>query len=156
MKNFKSILILSFFISLSVQAQYGNYNRYGAQNGMQNNIPSQPASKPSAEEIEKERTERIEKYMERLKSELSLDELQYIAIKNEIVANSKRIDIIMKKEMPDDAKAQEIDYQVKKIEADVSGYLNDDQKEKYKLILAEKNSKKKSKADKDKNKDKKD
>lgn len=144
-------MILFFLLSVSTYAQYGN-PQYGNNNrfGMQNNYPTQ--SKPSAEDIEKDKSERINKYMEKLKKELSLDELQFIAIQNEIIANSRKIDIVMKKEKSEDEKAKEINYLIGKLDSDISVYLNNEQKEKYLILKEEKGAKKKDKSSKNKDK----
>ena len=83
----KSIRILFYgliLFSVSVSAQYG----YGGRRT--NGIPStqQGQVKPTPEKIEEIRAEKIDSYMEKLKTELQLDELQYIAIKNEVTSSS--------------------------------------------------------------------
>ena len=133
----KFTLFISFLLVMTVfssNAQFapqsGNSNRYNLQNNYQT-----PQSKPTAEELEKKRNEQIEKYTNKLKTELNLDELQYIAIKNEIISNNKTIEIILKKEKSEEDKAKEIDYLITKLRTDINQYLNKEQKEKYKILL---------------------
>jgi hypothetical protein len=83
--------------------------------------------------------------MVRLKAALTLDDLQYIAIKNDILASSKRMDIVMKSSNSEEDKAEEIRATQEKTEKSINSYLNAEQREKYKLFLEEKNSKKKEK-----------
>jgi hypothetical protein len=110
-----------------------------------NSIPSSTPATPTAAEIEKNRNERIEGYMVGLKTALTLDDLQYIAIKNDILASSKRMDIVMKSSNSEEDKAEEIRATQEKTEKNINSYLNTEQREKYKLFLEEKNSKKKEK-----------
>ena len=155
--NLFRIAFFSLFItSISVCAQ--GYNRY---NGQRNNGFSDSdaqlrnnTEKPSAEEIEKNRATQIDRLMNKLKTELTLDELQFIAIKNEVTSNNKAIEIVIKKENSEEAKTEEIKAMMEKSEKTINSYLNAIQKEKYKLLKEEaqspnkkKKSKKKGKAD---------
>jgi hypothetical protein len=136
MKTFKIVVFLLILSSVSVSAQYRD------RNGMPNN-PSD--SKPSPEKIEKERAERIEKLMEKLKTDLNLDELQAIAIRNEITANGKNMDIIIKSQMTDEDKAKEIKALQEKLDKSINSYLNSTQKEKYLAMKEDRNNKKEDK-----------
>ena len=162
MKTHKIAVIGLILLSFHVTAQYGGYggdygNGYGSRGGygnrfgMQNNAPT---SKPDPAMIEKEKAERINKYMEKLKTELNLDELQFIAIQNDIIANGKSIDIVMKKENSEDEKANQIKSLVESLQKNINSYLNPEQKEKYKVLNEEKNLNKKEKTRKEKNKEK--
>lgn len=148
MKTFK----IFFFILMLTSASSFSQSYYGVNRDLRDN--SKP-KKPTAEDIEKNRNEYVDKYMVRLKTELNLDELQYIAIKNEITTSSKNIDIVMKKEdSPDtnEEKSKEIKAIMDKTEVTINSYLSKEQKEKYLLFRTNLKNKKKDK--KDKNKDK--
>ena len=159
MNVFRIVFFSLFITSISVCAQ--GYNRY---NGQRNNgFTDSDAQlrnnndKPSAEEIEKVRATQIDKIMNKLKSDLTLDELQFIAIKNEITTRNKTIDIIIKKGNSEEEKTEEIKAMIEKSEKTISSYLNAIQKEKYRTLKEEaqspnkkKKGKKKDKADDEK------
>lgn len=147
MKTFKIVFFSLLISSTSASAQMGNNmnnmnNRVLNQN---NTMPNSSPAQPTAADIEKNRNERIEGFMVRLKAALTLDDLQYIAIKNDIMAASKRMDIVMKSSNSEEDKAEEIRATQEKTEKNINSYLNTEQREKYKLFLEEKNSKKKEK-----------
>jgi hypothetical protein len=144
MKTFKIVFFSLLISSISASAQMGNNmnNRVLNQN---NTVPNPSPAAPTAADIEKNRNERIEGFMIRLKAALTLDDLQYIAIKNDILASSKRMDIVMKSSNSEEDKAEEIRATQEKTEKSINSYLNAEQREKYKLFLEEKNSKKKEK-----------
>ena len=147
MKTFKIVFFSLLISSISASAQMGNNmnnmnNRVLNQN---NTMPNSSPAKPTAADIEKNRNERIEGFMVRLKAALTLDDLQYIAIKNDIIAASKRMDSVMKSSNSEEDKAEEIRATQEKTEKNINSYLNTEQREKYKLFLEEKNSKKKEK-----------
>lgn len=158
MKNFKIVLFLIFFLTIKANAQYGN-GYYGSNAGpgviRNNGIPSsqQTQKEPTPEEIEKNRTEKIESYMLHLKKDLTLDDLQYIAIKNEITTNSRRMDILVKSDYSDDEKTSEIKSIQEKMEKTIMSYLNSAQKEKYQLLKTKKQDKKEEKKKKTKEDD---
>ena len=130
-------------VSVFSQSNYGS-NR---------NLRSEPTpNKPTAQEIQEQRNEHIDKYIAKLKAELNLDALQEIAIKNEILSNTKNVDIVMKKEDSPEAKSTEVKALIDKTEVIINSYLNKEQKEKY-LIFKE-NSKSKKKDKKGKKEDK--
>ncbi|WP_333600630.1 hypothetical protein [Flavobacterium sp.] len=148
MNIFKIVFFSLMLTAVSASAQYGN--SYG---GMRNNgIPQSEPKKPSPEAIEKERAERIDKIMEKLKTELNLDELQFIAIKNEIAANNKSIEIVIKSENSDEDKGKEVKAIQEKTDKTINSYLNTEQKEKYQKLKEERNSKKDDRNDKKKKK----
>jgi hypothetical protein len=146
MKSFKVALIFLLLSSLTVNAQYGNNGNSGMRrnNGMPNTQPAQ--KEPTQAEIEKNRTAQIDSYMSVLKTDLTLDELQYIAIKNEMTATSKRMDIVVKSAYSDEEKAAEIKSIQENMEKTILSYLNTSQKEKFALLKSQKPDKKKKKA----------
>ena len=90
----------------------------------------------------------MDKIIAKLKTELTLDELQVIAIRNEITSNSKNIDIVIKKETSEEEKGKEVKALMEKTEVVINSYLNKDQKEKYKAFIEESKSGKKDKKSK--------
>ncbi len=145
MKAFKLLFFCLLFSSVSGFSQ-GNY-RQNNYNGL-NNRDYTGSSKPSAEEIEKYRTKQLEEVVKKLKIDLDLDELQAIAIKNEMTSNRKNVDIIIKKENSEEDKRVEIKALMAKSEITINSYLNNIQKEKYKALLEESKSGKKKKKNK--------
>jgi hypothetical protein len=97
MKTLKSVFTTSLLLgSLTfASAQFGgngmnNGMGMGARNQQRMQNPNNfGRSEKSAEEIEKERAENIEKSVEALKTELKLDELQIIVIRKEIETSTK-------------------------------------------------------------------
>lgn len=148
MNVFKIAFLSLFITSISASAQdYGNNQRDDF--GVNRNVGrSYSNNKPSAEEIEKDKAKRLDKFMDKLKTDLTLDELQFIAIKNEIAANNKAIDIVIKKGNSDEEKTEEIRALMEKSDKTVNSYLNAAQKEKYKLLKADLEAPKKKKKDK--------
>ena len=126
-----------------------NFNRQN-NNGLNRDVgrdyPSQ--TKPSQQDIEKSRAEQLDKIIAKLKTVLTLDELQVIAIRNEITSNSKNIDIVIKKETSEEEKGKEVKALMEKTEVVINSYLNKDQKEKYKAFIEESKSGKKDKKSK--------
>jgi hypothetical protein len=134
MKKYKTLIFSFLLATISASAQYNNGNYNGYNNGyrsMRNtSIPSTP-QKVSAESIEKERMKEIEKIVSRLKEELNLDELQVIAIRNEVTKSNKSIEIVMKSEISEEDKNTEYIAIQEKADKSIISYLNAAQKEKY-------------------------
>ncbi len=145
MRSFTTALLCLLFSTIVANAQYGNYSPNAGQGMVRNNrIPNtqQTPEAPTPEEIEKNRIEKIESYMTQLKKDLTLDELQHIAIKNEITTNSKRMDILVKSDYTDEEKTSELKSIQEKMEKTIMSYLNPTQKEKYQLLKTQKPNKK--------------
>lgn len=149
MNAFKLFLLGLIFTSAATVAQVNNGTFRNQNNQFQNN---QPPKQPTAEEIEEARTESIDKHMAKLKAALNLDELQFIAIKNEFASNAKNVNIVMKKEDSQEDKSKEVKALVDKMEATINSYLNKEQKEKYQVFRANMINGKKDKKDKKKDK----
>ncbi len=149
MKAFKIFFFLFLLSSAKGFSQYNNGGYgYGQKNyGVNRDIGRiyRDPQKATPEEIEKNRVERIDKFMAKLKADLSLDELQFIAIRNEVLSNSKNIDIVLKKETSEEEKSKEVKAMMEKSEATINSYLNKEQKEKYKVFVEELTSGKKDK-----------
>jgi hypothetical protein len=146
MKTIKIFIVGLLFSFFSVFSQNFN-NNSSPYSGVNRDIGRNysPPQQPSASEIEKKKTEQLNKFIDKLKKELSLDELQAIAIRNEIEKNNRNIDIILKKETSEDEKSKEITSMMLRTDKLVISYLNKEQKEKYKIFLEENNPKKKNK-----------
>lgn len=156
MKTFKLLFLGLLLTSFGAFAQYGNSmynNMYNKNYGVNRNIGrnySEP-KKATPEEIEKNRELQLDKLMEKLKEELTLDDLQVIAIRNEVSNNSKNIDIVVKKETSEDEKSKEINSMMERTNKNINSYLNPVQKDKYKAFI-ENGQKKKEKKGKKENK----
>lgn len=152
MKTIKSILFaIAILFSFTVSAQYGGYGGmnggYGGMNrgygsgygtsrmGMQNGSGFPNAGTHTVTEKEKE--EKIDKIVEKLKTDLELDELQVFAIKNEVVNNSKAMEKIMadKEEKSQEEKEKEALALNEKTDRNILGFLSKEQKEKYKKFI---------------------
>lgn len=93
---------------------------------------------PSKEEIEKNREENMNKLMERLTADLTLDELQVIAIRQIYNENIKKQGIILnKKDESNESKSEALKSLSESTEARVIALLNPQQKEKYNLIKSD-------------------
>ncbi|MEC4049467.1 hypothetical protein OX284_008495 [Flavobacterium sp. SUN046] len=152
-KTFKTLaLSIIFLLSLNAVAQYpgGGYGGgYGGMNGTSGNMsgmrggmngmgsPMGSPGKTQTAPTEKEKAEKIDKIMEKFKKDLNLDELQMFAIRNEVVANSKSMEAIMKSENSNDDKGKEAEAVNEKTDRIINTYLNKEQKEKYKVLIDE-------------------
>jgi hypothetical protein len=130
MKTSKIIISSVLLFSMQVlMAQFGQGGYSGNQMGNRMGNQSMP-------ETVKERPieETVTKIVERLKIQLSLDELQVIAISNLITENMKKQNAILKKEGSNDDKTSELKAASEKTDLDILILLNKDQKAKYKLL----------------------
>lgn len=130
MKTSKIIISAVLLFSMQVlMAQFGQGGYSGNQMGNRMGNQSMP-------ETVKERPieETVTKIVERLKIQLSLDELQVIAISNLITENMKKQNAILKKEGSNDDKTSELKAASEKTDLDILILLNKDQKAKYKLL----------------------
>jgi len=141
----KGIFILVLFVGVTSWGQFGLGNNGAFGNGTnsmggygptQMGMPSQPRER-SAEELEDERIKTVEKSVEKLKSDLKLDELQLVIVRKEMDANSKKINAILKKEMSNDDKNTEIQAITETMERNILNFLNDEQKKKFKAMIEE-------------------
>lgn len=146
-------LLLTSVTAFSQYNDYYNYNRLGRSNRDMSRDYSSTSSQPSAEQIEKHKTKKIDQIIANLKTELTLDELQAIAIRNEITSSIKNIDIVSKKEISEEEKSKEIKALTDRTEVTINSYLNAAQKEKYKALISESKSGKGKKDKKTRGKD---
>jgi len=143
MKIAKNIVTISFILlAINVSsAQYGNsgmngggMNRMGGQ-GMNNGNSNNTGKSPG--EIEKERLENLNKSMNKLVTELKLDDLQIIVIRKEFESSSKSIYAITKAEISNEEKIKQIETINEKTDRTINTFLNTEQKVKYKKIVDE-------------------
>jgi hypothetical protein len=140
MKTFKILFICLFLSNISAVAQFGNINgnRMGGVD-RSNQIPqSNEPKEPTPEEITSARNMRVDNIMKQMKEDLTLDDLQCIAIRNELIANSKSIEILIKSEISEEDKTKQFQSIQEKTEKIINSYLNSSQKEKYQILKDEK------------------
>ena len=149
MKTVQNVIILAILLLSipTVNAQYGNNgygsNGYGRRGGMsQMNQAGSSREQDKPKEIPVEVT--VGKIMERIKPELNLDALQEIAIANVLTESIRSQGILLKGDSNQEQKFKEIQALSETTDRKIKEFLNDDQKEKYKL-LNEENSKKSKK-----------
>ncbi|WP_233264586.1 hypothetical protein [Flavobacterium sp. I-STPA6A] len=129
------------------QAQFNNYgygnNGYG-NNRRMNTSMDQDRGQEKPKEIPVEVT--VAKIMERLKPEMTLDELQVIAISNILTNSIKSQGILIKAEVSNEDKVNNIKALSETTDKKIMELLNKEQKEKFILLNEEaKNPKKKDK-----------
>ena len=142
MKTLKTLLFALLILSSAAFSQNFNQNGYGVNQDLGRN--SSP-SKPSQQDIDENNSKQLDRFMEQLKKELSLDELQTIAIRNEVITNRKNVEILMKKESSEEEKSKQIKAMMDRTDVTINSYLNKDQKEKYKILTEKMKSGKKIK-----------
>ncbi|PKB17833.1 hypothetical protein [Flavobacterium sp. 5] len=151
MKTFKTVLFIVFlFLSantISAQQYNNGYgggyggNGYGGNSyGRSNQMNQMPASQPSAPKpVPVEQT--AAKIVAFYKKELNLDALQEVVVTNIYVKSLKKEEVLMKKEISDDEKKEEFKVLSEMTEMEIKEILNKDQKEKFKNLIDERNSK---------------
>jgi len=148
------IFIVVLFTSNEVSAQYGNSgygnsgygnsgygNRGGNNRDMNNGMQQQTPEKPR--EIPVEVT--VAKIIEQIKSPLNLDELQVIAISNILSENIRTQGMLIKAEVPQEAKMDNLKALAEVTDRKIMDLLNADQKEKFKVLNEEGKNPKKAK-----------
>lgn len=138
--------LLGCFNMISAQNRlsdpYGVNNGYGPTGyGRRGNIPMRDESKLSKKEQEKIQEETIRKSVDKLKTELNLDELQLIVISKTITESQKKQSGIIASENSREDKIAEIEALMENTDREVTSFLNNDQKEKYKTIVEERKKK---------------
>jgi hypothetical protein len=135
LKTIASLIILFSIQTLFAQFGQGGYgqggyggNPMGSQNQqMGNQNRTQAVKEPPIEET-------VKKVVDRLKTQLTLDELQVIAISNIITENIKKQNAVLKKEGNNEEKVSELKAISEKTDLDILILLNKEQKAKYKLL----------------------
>lgn len=154
MKIVQSFVVGAFLLlaSNTISAQYGNgyggggYGGYGGNgygSGRINSSIDQGRSQEKPKEIPVEET--VGKIMEKIKPTLTLDALQEIAISNILIESIKRQGVILKQDTNQNDQMQDIKILNENTERKIVELLNDDQKEKYKILKEESKNPKKSK-----------
>ncbi|MFV8325475.1 hypothetical protein [Flavobacterium sp. ZS1P14] len=154
MKIVQSFVVGAFMLlaSNTISAQYGNgyggggYGGYGGNgygSGRMNSSMDQGRSQEKPKEIPVEET--VGKIMEKIKPTLTLDALQEIAISNILIESIKRQGVILKQDTNQSDQMQDIKILNENTERKIVELLNDDQKEKYKILKEESKNPKKSK-----------
>jgi hypothetical protein len=155
MKLVQSLVVGAFIVLSSniISAQYGNngyggggYGGYGGNgygSGRMNSSMDQGRSQEKPKEIPAEET--VGKIMEKIKPALTLDALQEIAVSNILVESIKRQGVILKQETNQTDQANDLKILSENTERKIIELLNDDQKEKYKLLKEESRNPKKTK-----------
>lgn len=148
MKTLQFYLFIGLFVFTCTTsiAQYGNGGMYGGSgmnrgmgggmNGMNNQgMSNRNSTTKSPEDIEKERTENLNKSIEKITKDLNLDDLQVIVIRKEIEASAKSIYAVTKAEGTNEDKMKEVDAINEKTDRTINTFLNKEQKEKYKKVI---------------------
>lgn len=147
MKTIKLFFVLTVILlcSITASAQYGNngYGNngyggggYGSNNGRMSQMnQSRDIEKPK--EIPVEVT--VGKIMEKLKTDLVLDQLQEIAISNVLIESIRSQGILLKAETSQEQKIKEIQALSEVTDRKVNEFLNEDQKIKYKALNEQSN-----------------
>ena len=155
--HIQSLAITAFilFFTNIVSAQYGNGgygNGYGNgydDNRRMNSALNQSRTPDKPKEIPIEVT--VGKIMERLKPELTLDELQVIAISNILTESIRTQGMLMKAEASQEDKIKNLTALSETTDRKVMELLNKDQKEKFIILNEEAKNPKKSKSKKKSN-----
>jgi hypothetical protein len=143
LKIITSLILLFSMQTLMAQFGQGGYGQGGyGQGGMGGGMGGNPMNNQNQmgnqtrPQATKERPieELVVKVVERLKTQLTLDELQVIAISNIITDNMKKQNAVLKKEDNNDEKTAELKAISEKTDLDILILLNKDQKIKYKLL----------------------
>ncbi|MFY8111422.1 MAG: hypothetical protein ACOVKP_05380 [Flavobacterium sp.] len=140
--QFLFILGCTLFFTQTHWAQFNNgYSNNGrmSQMNQMGSGPTQSAPKPPSNE------ETASKVMENLKTEMNLDALQEIAIKNILIQSLNAQGVILKKEGSNESKSEDIKVISENTDRKILELLNPDQKDLYKKIIAGGFKKKKKK-----------
>lgn len=147
MKNIKTILSILFLIFSinTISAQFGNQG-IGNQGGYGNNRMSQmnnniPQNDKPAEESEKSKKERLDKVVEKLTKDLTLDELQVYGVRAVVEDSMKKQAAIFKKEKSQDEKIEDLQALAESTDRKIVEFLNKEQKLKYNEMNAERKEK---------------
>lgn len=135
LKTVASLIILFSIQTLSAQFGQGGYSQGGFGGNPMNNQNQQMGS-PSRSQAPKEPPieETVKKVIDRIKIQLTLDELQVIAIGNIITESMKKQNAVLKKEDSNDDKTSELKAIAEKTDLDILILLDKNQKAKYKQL----------------------
>lgn len=134
------------FAPIAVSAQdvysdpYSVYNGYGPSGyGRRRNMPMTDTSKLSKSEHDKLREATLMRTVEKLKTLLNLDDLQVVVITNILSDGQKKQAVVRQKDLSEDTKAAEQLAVINSTDRQIMEYLNKDQKEKFKVLIDERN-----------------
>lgn len=146
MKSFKTIVFIAFMLlsaNTVLAQQYNNGygggyggNGYGGRSNQMNQMPASQPSAPKPVPVEETASKIVAYY----KKELNLDALQEVVVKNIYIKSLKKEEILMKKEISDEEKKEEYKIISDMTEMEIKQILNKDQKEKFKNLIDERNS----------------
>jgi hypothetical protein len=148
LKKIILLIIIGMYSNISF-AQFGQQGGYGQQQGGfgqsnprfgsgQSNMNGIPTSDNNRDfESEKSKKDRFDKIMEKLKKELTLDDLQFFAVSGVIKDSFKKQEVIMKKEISEEEKKEEIKGITEISNTKVLEFLNKDQKVKFKTMIGQ-------------------
>lgn len=141
------LLMVVMLFCFKMQAQFGN-NGFGGGNGQNRNgsqfdrnnasQQNQERQKPKLEDVAK----RVDAIVEKLKKELTLDDLQVFAVNKYMTSNINESDkVILKESISQDEKITEIMRINDTSDFNIISILNKDQKIKYKTMVEERKAK---------------
>ena len=141
------LLMVVMLFCFKMQAQFGN-NGFGGGNGLNRNgsqfdrnnasQQNQERQKPKLEDVAK----RVDAIVEKLKKELTLDDLQVFAVNKYMTSNINESDkVILKESISQDEKITEIMRINDTSDFNIISILNKDQKIKYKTMVEERKAK---------------
>jgi hypothetical protein len=140
MKTFQKIVTFGCIVLTvnTISAQFGN-NGMGNPNRMNqmNNGMGMPNQNNQSAPKEVPVAVTVGKIMENLKTELTLDELQVIAISNIMTESVKKSEVLRKKEMPQEDKIKEMQAESEATDIKIMYLLYKNQKEKYSELVKE-------------------
>lgn len=135
------LLLVSF---TTVYAQDGYEDPYGVNSksgvtgyGRRRNMPMRDISKLPKKEQYAIREETVMKTIEKLKKELLLDELQVIVISKVVTENQRKQTGIASGDGSEESKIAEMEASMVNTDREIMSFLNKDQKEKFKVLIAE-------------------
>lgn len=125
-KTISILLIILSITTLSAQNRNGGNRRMGMNYG---------EDRTPKGETEKNQSERLQKTIDKLKTDLNLDELQLIVVTNVMTDSQKTQKNILKKTDSQENKLTELQASNDSTDRQIMDILNNDQKEKYKLMI---------------------
>lgn len=144
----KKAIILFLLFSGAVSAQdvycdpYDVYNGYGPSGyGRRRNMPLTDISKLSKTEQEKIAEGTVVLTIEKLTNLLNLDELQVIVITKSLKEGQKKQVVIRGKENSQEVKIAQQNLVLESTDRQIMDFLNKGQKEKFKALIDERNTK---------------
>lgn len=126
MKKIHLITILALFFSMAVTAQ-----NYGRNDNRQYSANDKLEMERRKDDFDRRKAENVEKSIEKLKTDLQLDALQEIAVRQIIAESIRQEGVIMKKEENDEDKMKAMQALSESTDTKITALLNPVQKEKF-------------------------